>query len=121
MVGVGDQKRLLVEKHRLCFLERNAVLAPVLRILSVVPLETNHGHRGPVYVQCNENSTLRLSRGAGALTIQAIRRGPILGRRLQHPLASLGPAWRRDIYRCESNSVTHFGGCPMVSELRSGS
>src|SRR5438045_3612663 len=60
MVGVGDQKRLLVEKHGLRLFEGNAVLAPVLRILSVVPLETNNDHRGPLYLQCNENSTMRL-------------------------------------------------------------
>ena len=44
MIGVGDQKRVLVEKHRLRLLERNAMLTPVLRVFSVVPLEAERGH-----------------------------------------------------------------------------
>src|SRR5437867_13371858 len=57
MVGVGDQKCLLVEKHCLRLLERNPVLEPVLRVLSVVPLEAEHGHPIAMYIQCRENST----------------------------------------------------------------
>ena len=56
MVGVGDQKCLLVEKHCLRLLERNPVPAPVLRVLSVVPLEAKHGHPMPMYLQCKEIS-----------------------------------------------------------------
>src|SRR5713101_4466402 len=57
MVGVGDQKCLLVEKHRLRLLERNPVLAPALRVLSLVLLEAKHGHPIAMYIQCRENST----------------------------------------------------------------
>ena len=44
VVGVGNQLRVLIEKHRLRLLERNPVLPPVLRVLSVVPLETEPSH-----------------------------------------------------------------------------
>jgi hypothetical protein len=33
------------------------VLAPVLRVLSLVPLKTERCHLRSVYIQCNENST----------------------------------------------------------------
>jgi hypothetical protein len=69
MLGVGDQKRVLVEKHGLRLLERNAVLAPVLRVLFVDPLEVKHGHPTPIYLQCNGNSTRtrRMQQGSASL------------------------------------------------------
>jgi hypothetical protein len=42
MVGVGDKKSLLVKENRLGFLERYPVLARVLRVLALVPLEAEH-------------------------------------------------------------------------------
>ncbi len=48
MVGVGDQKCVFVEEHRLRLLERNTVLMPVSRVLSVIPLEAERGHSKPV-------------------------------------------------------------------------
>jgi hypothetical protein len=42
MVGVGDQKRLLIKKDSLRLLERYTMLAPVLRILAVIPLKAKH-------------------------------------------------------------------------------
>lgn len=44
MVGVGDQKRVLVEEYRLRLFKRNTVLAPVLRVLPVVPLKAKLCH-----------------------------------------------------------------------------
>jgi len=42
-VGIGDQEREFVEEHRPGLLEGNTVLAPILLVLSFVPLETEVG------------------------------------------------------------------------------
>ncbi len=42
MIGVGNQKRLLVEKDGLRLGERYPVLAPILRVLAVIPLKLEH-------------------------------------------------------------------------------
>jgi len=44
MVGVVDQKSVVIEKHRLRFLERNAVLSAVCGSFSGVPLEPEVAH-----------------------------------------------------------------------------
>ena len=44
MVGVGDQQCVPVEKYRLRPLERNPVLAPILGVLPVIPLEAERSH-----------------------------------------------------------------------------
>ena len=60
MVGVGDQKRLLIEKDRLRLLERYPMLAPVFRILAVIPLKSKHARISPtIYLQCNDCSFCR--------------------------------------------------------------
>jgi hypothetical protein len=44
MIWVIDQQRGVIEEYRLCFLERNAMLASILGVLSVMPLEPQVGH-----------------------------------------------------------------------------
>jgi len=44
MVGVGHQQCMLIEEHRPRLLERNPVLAPILGVLPVIPLEAERDH-----------------------------------------------------------------------------
>ena len=62
MIGVGDQNRLLVKKDSPRLLERYPVLAPVLRVLSLVPLKMKLGHASSMYLQCNGASTPKRGR-----------------------------------------------------------
>ena len=44
MIGVGDQQRVLIEKHSLGLLKRYPVLTLIVRILAFVPLESEGLH-----------------------------------------------------------------------------
>jgi len=44
MVRVVDQHRVVIEKNRLRFFKRNAVLALVFSVLPLIPLEAQLGH-----------------------------------------------------------------------------
>ena len=44
MVGIWNEERVLIEKHRLRFLERYAVFPSICRILAFIPFEPQLGH-----------------------------------------------------------------------------
>ena len=50
MIGVVNQDGVVVEEHRLRFLERDAVLALVAGVLPLVPLKAQIGHTYCKYV-----------------------------------------------------------------------
>jgi hypothetical protein len=68
MVGVEESDGVLVEEHRLSFLERDLVFSLVLPALAFVPLESNAIHKYIVHMATPERKSFLL------LNVPAVRR-----------------------------------------------